>query len=140
MNSFFLLNSSSDISSNENYAGFVVFYAKSKDESIAEIQSNLFSKLIENALKLSLDNFLFIDVTLKKERFSIISKTISIKKCLMFGVNESQIGINFDVPLYKLVKVSNIDFLRVDTPEAIEKDKNLKNKLWQQLQTAFKRD
>ncbi len=138
MDSFFILNSSGKISTAENYAGFVIFYKKSKDVEIAEIQINLYLKLIENALKLKMENFLFIDVNEHKERFSSLRKSISIQKCFLFGVEESEIGINFKIPMYQLTQFSEIEFLKVDTPELLEQNKNMKNKLWVQLQISFK--
>lgn len=51
---------------------------------------------------------------------------------------ESEVGINFDIPLYKLITIAAVEFLKVDAPEILEKDKNLKNQLWTQLQISFK--
>lgn len=138
MNSFFVLHNSTSISINSNYAGFVIFYKKSKDAAIDEMQSGLYSKLIENALKLKLENFLFIDINEQKERFSVLKKSTEIQKCFLFGVKESEVGINFDIPLYKLITIAAVEFLKVDAPEILEKDKNLKNQLWTQLQISFK--
>ena len=138
MNSFFVLNKSQQISTTEHYAGYVIFYKKSEEESVAQIQTNLYTKLIENALKLKLDNFLFIDVSKQKERFSELKKSVAIEKCFLFGVNEKEVGINFDIPLYQLTTITSIEFLKVDAPEILEVDKKLKNLLWTQLQISFK--
>lgn len=138
MNSFFVLNSTTSLSVSEQYAGCVIFYKKSKEADVAAIQANLFSKLIENALKLSLDNFLFIDISDRKERFSKIRKEMDVKKCFLFGVNEIEVGINFDIPSYELITISDIEFLKTDAAEVLEREKHLKNKLWVQLQISFK--
>ena len=74
---------STPISIDSDYTGFVIFYKKSKDATIAEIQSALYSKLIENALKLKLQNFLFIDINEQKVRFSVLKKSTNIQKCFL---------------------------------------------------------
>jgi hypothetical protein len=138
MNSFYLLTPSGQIAVSDQYAGYVIFYKKSAENSIAAIQENLFLKLIENGLKLKMEQFLFIDITNRQERISSLKKSIDIQKCFLFGVNEKQIGINFDIPLYTLTTVGTTEFLKADTPEVLEQEKQLKNQLWKQLQIAFK--
>lgn len=138
MNSFFVLHTTSNPSAEETYSGYVVFYKKSKDASVAEVQTGLLTKLIENGLKLKSENFLFIDMNEQKIRFSVLKKSFEIQKCFLFGVQEREIGINFDIPVYHLTRIAGIDFLKADAPEILESDKNLKNKLWTQLQISFK--
>jgi hypothetical protein len=138
MNSFFVLSSDKNIAVDAQYAGYVIFYRKSKDAVVAEIQTSLYTKLIENALKLKLVNFLFIDINTQKVRFSGIKKALEIRKCFLFGVDEKEVGINFDIPPYHLTALASVEFLKADAPEKLESDKHLKNKLWTQLQTAFK--
>lgn len=138
MNSFFVLNTSAQVSVPAQYAGFVIFYKKSKDDAIAAIQMSLLSKLIENGLKLSTEHFLFIDITSQPARISALKKSLEIKKCFFFGVPEKEIGINIDIPLYQLVTVGETEFLKADAPEILEKEKQLKNQLWKQLQISFK--
>ena len=104
---------------------------------MAEVQSGLLTKLIENGLKLKSENFFFVDINEQKERFTVLKKSIEIQKCFLFGVQEKEVGINFDIRLYHLTKVAGVDFLKADAPEILEKDKNLKNKLWTQLQISF---
>ncbi len=138
MADFYILNSSApDITINEHFQGYVIWYKKNKDTSIAEVQASLFSKLIVNALKLREDNFLLIDIY-QPVRLSELKKSIKMTKCFLFGVKESEIGINFDISSYKLTAVAGIEFLKVDAPEILEQDKGLKNKLWEQLQLSFK--
>jgi hypothetical protein len=131
------MNETKGFESLENFAGYVIFYRKSREEKIAQIQVNLMEKLILNGLKLNLDNFLFIDLNSNPLRISKLKKQIPLKKCFLFGVKESEIGINFDVNAYQLITVSGIQFLKADAPEILESDKNLKNKLWAQLQISF---
>ncbi len=139
MNDFFVLNNGNDETVvNEQFAGYVVFYKKSKEEKIAEIQSNLLNKLIQNALKLNLDNFLFIDLNTQKIRLASLRKSIKIEKCFLFGVQEAEIGTNIVIPNYQLILVADIQFLKVDAPEKLEQNKPLKNQLWEQLQISFK--
>lgn len=138
MNSFFVLNTPGQVSVNAQYAGYVIFYKKSKDAATAEIQLSLLSKLIENGLKLSTENFLFIDTSSPHARISSLKKSLEIKKCFFFGVLEKEIGINIDIPLYQLVEVGETEFLKADAPEMLEKEKLLKNQLWKQLQISFK--
>ncbi|MBP8192914.1 MAG: hypothetical protein KAX69_04860 [Chitinophagales bacterium] len=138
MNSFFLLNTQEQVSVIAQFAGYVIFYKKSKDAATAEIQLSLLSKLIENGLKLSTENFLFIDTSSPHARISSLKKSLEIKKCFFFGVLEKEIGINIDIPLYQLVEVGETEFLKADAPEMLEKEKLLKNQLWKQLQISFK--
>ena len=138
MNSFFVLNTPGQVSMNTQYAVYVIFYKKSKDATTAEIQLSLLSKLIENGLKLSTENFLFIDTSSQHARISSLKKSLEIKKCFFFGVLEKEIGINIDIPLYQLVEVGETEFLKADAPEMLEKEKLLKNQLWKQLQISFK--
>lgn len=139
MNNFFVLNNNNNnVTVDENFAGYVVYFKKSKDEKVAEIQLNLLNKLIQNALKLSLTQFLFIDFNTQKIRLSALRKSMEINKCFMFGVNESEIGINIAISNYQLNSIADIEFLKVDAPEIIEKNTKLKTQLWQQLQISFK--
>jgi hypothetical protein len=138
MNSFYLLTPSGQIAASDQYAGYVIFYKKSVENPIAAIQESLFLKLIENGLKLKMEQFLFVDITNRQERISSLKKSIDIQKCFLFGVKEAEIGINFDIPLYSLITVGETEFLKADTPEVLEQEKQLKNQLWKQLQIAFK--
>ncbi|MEN9448272.1 MAG: hypothetical protein RJA25_1562 [Bacteroidota bacterium] len=137
MDTFFVLNDKEDFKTDPQYAGNVIFYKKSKDASIAAVQQDLFSKLISKALQLPLQQFLFIDVASTSPRFATIHKEIGIKKCFLFGVNENEIGLNATIPFYQLTKIINTDFIKADAPEVLEKDKNKKSKLWQQLLITF---
>ncbi|MDB5226106.1 MAG: hypothetical protein JWN78_299 [Bacteroidota bacterium] len=138
MNNFFVLKNSGGILVPAEFAGYVVFYKKDKDAAIAEIQRSLLEKMICNGLKLKLENFLFIDISEQPVRLSELKKTLTLKKCFLFGVKENEIGINFDATPYKILNVSNIEFLKVDAPEILEQKKDLKNRLWEQIQLSFK--
>lgn len=138
MKSFFLLNDENEIKVNENFAGYLIFYHKNQDPAVAEIQLNLFSKLIENGLKLKMDNFLVVDFSSNKNRLSTYIKKLNISKCFLFGVSQGEIGINVEIPMYNLTTVGTIEFLKADAPEKIETSKNLKSGLWTQLQLSFK--
>ena len=138
MNEFFVLNNTSDFMVSDEFSGYVIFYRKSKVVDVAMIQENLFQKLIQNGLKLAMQNFLLEDVNEHKTRLSILQKKMEVTKCLLFDVKEIEVGINFDIPLYKLITLSGIEFLKADAPEVLEQNKNLKNKLWTQLQLSFK--
>jgi hypothetical protein len=137
MNDFFVLSDGKQLTVPQAFEGYVIFFRKSKEENVAVTQMGLMQKLIENGLKLSLDSFLFVDLNQASLRISEIQKKMTIKKCFLFGVKESEIGINFDVNAYQLTTVSEIQFLKADAPEVLDSDKNLKNKLWTQLQISF---
>jgi hypothetical protein len=137
MNDFFILNKPYSFEVNPEFSGFIIFYKKSSVEKDAEIQLNLLNKLIQNALKLSLEQFLLIDLNTQKVRLSDLRKSLVIKKCFLFGVNESEIGTNIVISKYKLNTVAEIQFLKADAPELLEQNKTLKNQLWEQLQIAF---
>ena len=138
MSTFFILNSSDETVLPDVKSDFVIFYKKSKEEAQANIQNELFSKLIINALKLKLEDFLFVDISKPFMRFAAIHKNITIKKCFLFGVSEKEVGINFDIPMYNLLSINDIDFIKADTAEKLEADKQLKSQLWNQLVLTFK--
>lgn len=138
MDNFYVINNQIDfIKVNENFAGYIVFFKKSIDTKVADVQMNLLHKLIQNALKLELDNFLFIDLNTNKVHLTALNKLHNVNKCFLFGVDENEIGTNIAIPYYQLNKIAGIDFLKVDTPEKLEQNKSLKNKLWEQLQISF---
>ena len=138
INEFFVLQNNDNITVKEEFSGFLVFYKKSKDEKTAEIQHNLFAKLIQNGLKLSLDNFLFIDFNDQKVRLTTIRKSFKIEKCFLFGINEAEIGINIVIPNNQFTTVADIEFLKTDSPEKLEENSVLKTKLWNQLKISYK--
>lgn len=137
MATYFIIGGEEKTEVDEMFSGYVVFYKKNVEASIAAIQRELFSKLIENALKLDLKQFLFIDTNFGKHRFASLVKNIEIQKCFLFGVDESEIGINSNIPMYHLVKLNNIDIIKADAPEILENDKQKKSKLWQELLITF---
>lgn len=137
MNDFYILNNAHTITVKQDFSGNIIFYKKSKQQNVAETQHNLLDKLIQNALKLSLDNFIFIDLNEQQIKLHELRKIANVEKCFIFGVNESEIGTNIVIQNYQLVKIADIQFLKIDAPETIEANKNLKSKLWEQLQIAF---
>ena len=138
MNDFYILNNAHTITAKQDFSGNIIFYKKSKQQNVAETQHNLLDKLIQNALKLSLDNFIFIDLNEQQIKLHELRKIAKVENCFLFGVNESEIGTNIVIPNYQLVNVADIQFLKIDAPETIDANKNLKSKLWEQLQIAFK--
>ncbi len=137
MQPLYVLNTQSDLVVPDKFSGYIVFYKKSKEQHVADVQLGLFQKLIENGLKLSLSNFLLVDIFQYPVRISVLKKNLTFHKCFLFGVKENEVGLNFNLPLYKHIYFSEIDFIKSDAPEVLEQDKNLKNKLWIQLQSAF---
>ena len=59
MTAFYILNTKNEIQIPEHYSGYIIYYSKSKESSVAEVQLDLFKKLIENGLNLKTDNFIF---------------------------------------------------------------------------------
>lgn len=137
MSTFFVLSDNKPIVPDEQYSGYVLFYKKSTDTATASIQDNLFLKLIEQALKLNLNQFLWVDIAKNQTRFSTIVKNVSVQKCFLFGVSEKEIGLNIDLPLYQLKKIKDIEFIKTDSPEDMENNKALKSRLWSQLVISF---
>lgn len=137
MDEFYVLSAQAPVNTPENYKGYVIFFRKNKDAAIANVQLNLLHKLIQNALKMELGDFLFADLNEHPLRISVLLKNAAVLKCFLFGVEEKEAGINFDLPMYQLITVAGIEFLKADAPETLEHNKNLKNKLWSQLQISF---
>ena len=138
MSTFFIWNGNKPTDLEISYPNYILFYKKSKEATIATIQDNLFSKLIEQALKLNKNQFLWVNVAAENTRFSTILKNNPVQKCFLFGVTEKEVGLNMTLPLYQLQKLKDIEFLKVDAPETLEQDKLLKSKLWSQLVISFK--
>ena len=138
MSRFFVLNSSAIPLIPDAFLGYVIFYKKSKDPAEAEVQMNLMQKLIENGLKLKMDNFLFIDILEHPARITALKKQMNLTKCFLFGVQENEVGLNAVIPIYRLVQIASLDVLKSDAPELLEKNSALKSKLWKQLQISFK--
>lgn len=138
METYFIWNASEMPALPEQYAGYVICYRKNEDAAKATEQAHLFQKLIRNGLKLTEANFLFIDLNEHKIRLSDLQKSVPLSKCFLFGVQEKEAGIHADLPPYQLVEFNGIDFIKCDAPEILEQHKNLKNKLWTQLQLSFK--
>jgi|AntRauTorckE5430_2_1112549.scaffolds.fasta_scaffold01519_6 DNA polymerase III psi subunit len=63
--------------------------------------------------------------------------TTEIDFILLFGVEASQLDLQFKLPNYYPLKVNNMTFLSADNLASISKNKNLKMKLWQNLQQLF---
>ncbi|MEZ5026585.1 MAG: hypothetical protein R2739_08405 [Chitinophagales bacterium] len=135
--SFYIINTGTSLSVEVDFKGYLIVYKKNKDDEIANAQLQLLKRLIENGLKLKMENFLFIDVANQQSRFSVWRKQIEINKCIFFGVEPSEVGLNFNLPSYKNTTFSSILFLKADAPEVLEKNSALKAKLWEQLQLAF---
>lgn len=137
MSRFFVLNSSAIPQIPDAFLGYVIFYKKCKDPAEAEIQMKLMQKLIENGLKLKMDNFLFIDILEHPARITALKKQMNLTKCFLFGVQENEVGLNAVIPIYRLVQIASLDVLKSDAPELLEKNSALKSKLWKQLQISF---
>lgn len=137
MEEFYVLNDRAPVIVPENFKGYVIFFRKNKDTEMANVQLNLLHKLIHNGLKMEVSDFLLADLNEHPLRISVLQKNVSVLKCFLFGVEEKEVGMNFDAPMYQLITVAGIEFLKADAPETLEQNKNLKNKLWSQLQTSF---
>ena len=138
MNSFFVLNETSSLHIPDDFIGSVIFYAKSKNEQIASSQFILIQRLVENGLNLKLSQFILIDINSSKYRISSLRKKIPLKNCILFGVKESEIGLNVSLPTYQNRLITDIIFLKSYVPEDIENKATLKKALWEQLQLIFK--
>lgn len=60
-----------------------------------------------------------------------------INYVLLFGVDINQLDLQFKLPNYYPLKISEITFLAADSLGAISKNKVLKMKLWEKLQQLF---
>lgn len=56
---------------------------------------------------------------------------------LLFGIEANQLDLQFKLPNYYPLKVNNMTFLSADSLASISKNKNLKMKLWGNLQQLF---
>ena len=79
MEHFFVLNSENKTGISDGFLGNVFFYQKSKDELIATTQLSLIEKLIENGLKLELENVLIVDINEQKIRLNQLQKITKIE-------------------------------------------------------------
>lgn len=136
MEQFFVLNNKDSIEISDSFLGNVFFYAKSKDEKIAETQLNLIQKLVQNGLKLDWQNILLIDIN-SKMRLNQLQKITSVSKCILFGEIESSVGLNFNLKKYHIQTIHSIQFLKADEAELLDKNAALKTKFWNELKKIF---
>jgi DNA polymerase III psi subunit len=89
--------------------------------------------------EMSEDVILFSLEKNKKINISAFKKNqaLAIDYILLFGVEASQLDLQFKLPSYYPLQVNKITFLSADSLAAISKNKNLKMKLWQTLQQLF---
>ncbi|HUM51999.1 MAG TPA: hypothetical protein PK431_09295 [Chitinophagales bacterium] len=137
MEQFFVLNREKEVEISDGFLGNVFFYAKSKEELIATTQLSLIEKLIENGLKLKLENVLIIDVNEQKIRLNQLQKITKIDKCIFFGDIETEIGLNFTLKKYHIQSINNVQFLKADIAEILDKNAALKTKFWNELKKLF---
>jgi hypothetical protein len=137
MDTLFILTAGQHITVSDDYQGYVVMYKKHTDAALAAKQETLLQKLIENGLKLNLSNFLLVDLNTAPMRFSVLNKQLAIKKCILMGITEKEIGLNMTLRPYQLTEISGIQFIKCDSPEKLDDNNTLKSALWKQLQHAF---
>lgn len=137
MEQFFILNRENSIEIKDEFLGNVFFYAKSNDVAIAQSQINLIEKLIQNGLKLQLQNVLIIDINAQKIRLNQLQKMTKIEKCIFFGDIESKIGLNFTLNKHQIQNLNQVQFLKSETAEQLEKNAALKTKFWNELKKLF---
>ena len=138
MENFFVLNRENKTEISDGFLGNVFFYQKSKDELIATTQLSLIEKLIENGLKLELENVLIVDIKEQKIRLNQLQKITKIECCILFGDIESEIGLNFTLKKYHIQSINNVQFLKADIAEILDKNAALKTKFWNELKKLFK--
>jgi len=135
---FYILNTKEPLVIPNAFNGCAFIYKKSEMANVANVQIELFDRLIEKGLKKMVEDFLFVDINNTKERYATLKKQAPIKQYILFGVKESEIGINFDIPLHQIVEIENVFFLKTVSPEVLEKDNSMKAAFWTQLQTVLK--
>ncbi|MFN8284210.1 MAG: hypothetical protein U0U67_13405 [Chitinophagales bacterium] len=140
MEQFYVLNSENSVEIVNEFSGSVFFYARSKNENEAQIQRTLIEKLVQNGLKLELQNVLLIDINEQKIRLNQLQKMTKIERCIFFGDIESQIGLNFTLQKYHIQTVHSVEFLKADLAENLDKNAALKTKFWNELKKVFNID
>ncbi len=137
MEQFFVINREKEVEISDGFLGNVFFYAKSKEDLVATAQLSLIEKLIENGLKLKLENVLIIDINEQKIRLNQLQKITKIDKCIFFGDIETEIGLNFTLKKYHIQSINNVQFLKADIAEILDKNAALKTKFWNELKKLF---
>ncbi len=115
----------------------VFFYKRSKDASVAALQDDFFTRLIEKGLKQNIQHFLIVNVDEHKSRLLHYLQHTAVKSVVLYGVQESDLGIHILLPLYQLVPFSDWKFIKADAPEVIDASNALKAKLWTPIQQLF---
>jgi len=98
-----------------------------------------FLKEILKAIKYDLEQdtlTYFLDIF---DKFSVISKDLNdeIKEIILFGIEPTQLGLNFKAQLYRPFEHNGIQFLFTDKLSKIKENKQLKSALWKSLQEIF---
>lgn len=104
---------------------------------ISEVQLTFLSGIL-NACKLTLEDIAIINIASSPSlSYKTISDNLNPKIILMFGVSPDNIQLPFLIPSFQRQTYNNQMYLSIPDLSKLENDKDLKRKLWAELQQIF---
>ncbi len=93
---------------------------------------------ILNACKISMQDVALINsFENEKTTYENLNEQFEPKQIIFFGTAPHQLGFPIQIPLYKIQKYANQQYLCAASLQLLAKDKEEKKKLWEQLKVLF---
>lgn len=89
-------------------------------EKKSESENMMIEKLIQNSrvLNASMDEISILKYT-GLEKFHFLKKNLSLKKIVLLGIDEKDLGIHLNLPAYEIVQHLDFYFLKIHAPELL---------------------
>lgn len=126
-------NDNIDIIYNNDISNTIIFI-KSSDKDHLD-----FLTKILGAIQFDITKDIVLIEKLNTEKISLINiiKKYNINKIILFNIPQKDLGLSFQLPNYRPLKVNNSTFLLADSLNQISKNKVKKKELWTALQQMF---
>lgn len=112
----------------------VFYFNKQNDTELEALLKNIMS-----AANLDFDKDVALLKITSHQKYSSsdLLEKLSAKDLLFFGINPTNLGINYGINLYQPLTVQNRRFLQIDSLEEIKNDVNKKKALWSCLKEMY---
>lgn len=132
------LSKSKDIEFFGGNAQHIVILVNNADTTFISDEQLTFLSGILNACKLTLEDIAILNIASSPSlSYKTISDNLNPKIILMFGVSPDNIQLPFVMPSFQRQTYSNQMYLSIPALSELENDKELKRKLWIELQQIF---
>lgn len=129
-----LIKSKNEILGIDNYLNdWVIIIPNFENEALKEELMQFLNSIL-TAIGVDYSGVLVLNENfISNNHLGILSKYISFKYILSFGISSTKMGLKFHPPKYQFVEIGNYKFLEADTLEMIKNDVVLKKRLWNTL-------